>query len=252
MFLDRRLIIFDLDGTLIDSLGIWSRVDCVMVERLSGFKAKLTPEEAFERRLRALKTYGESSQTYFLFCQELKEAFNLPGTREEIHATRYAIAQELLATEVAYRPGAPDVLKALKAAGLKLAIATTTRRSNIEVYRTKNASILAAAPLDDYFDAIYTRDDVTQVKPHPEVYERLLAQFGVKPQEALVLEDAIAGMKGAKAAGIESIVITEPHAQSEWDEANTLATLRVPHWQAVLQMIEAEAASGLGTRTQID
>lgn len=64
MFLDRSLVIFDLDGTLIDSLGIWSLVDSALVEELSRDHVRLTEEEAYDLRVASLSRYGEGSEAY--------------------------------------------------------------------------------------------------------------------------------------------------------------------------------------------
>lgn len=242
MFLDRRLIIFDLDGTLIDSLGVWSQVDQALVERLSAGHVRISEEEAYERRAAAMKMYGEGSQAYLKYCGDLKAAFGMPGTPEEIHAQRYDLAQEFLRTRVRYRPGVPAVLKALKGAGLKLAVATTTRRRNIDTYAQKNVNLLKEAPLNDFFDLIMTRDDVARVKPDPEVFLKILEHFRLKPEACLVVEDALPGILGARAAGIDAVVVTERHSESAREALDQAAKARFEDYAAFLDAIRVESA----------
>ena len=100
MFYERSCFIFDLDGTLIDSLGVWSQVDQELMRRLSNGRVMLSEDEAGTLRIRAMKTYGEGSDAYFKYMADLKRAFDLPGTPEEIHFQRYSLAQEFLRTRV--------------------------------------------------------------------------------------------------------------------------------------------------------
>lgn len=240
MFLDRRLIIFDLDGTLIDSLGVWSQVDQALVEKLSADHVRISEDEAYERRAAAMKTYGEGSEAYVKYCGDLKKAFRMTGTPEEIHAQRYDLAQEFLRTRVGYRPGVPAVLKALKGAGLKLAIATTTRRRNLDTYAEKNLGMRREAPMADFFELTMTRDDVERVKPDPEVFLRIMAHFGLPPEACLVVEDALPGVIGARAAGIDSVVITERHSESARAALDEAAIARFEDYGAFLAALEAE------------
>lgn len=241
MFLDRQCIIFDLDGTLIDSLGIWSEVDQALIEELSCDHVRVTEEEAFALRDGAMRRYGEGSDAYLKYCADLKTQFGMPGTPEAIHARRYEIAQTFLRTRVDYRPGAAAVLKTLRAAGLKLALATTTRRRNIEIYAERNERMRAQAPLAEYFDVIVTRDDVAAVKPDPEAHLKIMRTLGLKPEACLVVEDAAAGMHAAKAAGIDVVVISERHAEDRRALLDSLAVARFEDHAAMLAAIEAEA-----------
>ena len=243
MFLDRKCIIFDLDGTLIDSLGIWSEVDQALIEELSSGHVRVSEEKAYELRAGAMQRYGEGSDAYFKYCADLKASYGMPGTPEEIHARRYDIAQEFLRTRVDYRPDAAAVLLRLKRAGMKLALATTTRRRNIDTYSMRNERIRAKAPLSEVFDLIVSRDDVSAVKPDPEAHLKIMKAFGLKPEECLVVEDAAAGMIAAREAGIDAVVITERHSESERDRLNALAVARYENHAAILAEIEKEAAS---------
>ena len=243
MFLDRRIIIFDLDGTLIDSLGVWSQVDQELLKRLTDGRVQISEDEAGHLRMSAMKKYGEGSDAYLKYMADMKAAFGLPGTPEEIHRQRYELAQEFLRTRVDYRPGAPEVLKALKRAGKTLAIATTTRRRNIDTYSKENQKLLAAAPFSDFFDLIVTRDDVAHVKPDPEAFFKILEHFSARPEECLMVEDALPGILGARAAGIDSVVLAERHSETSAEVLRGHAAAYYENHGEILRAIEEEAVS---------
>ncbi|MDO5531162.1 HAD family phosphatase [Sutterella sp.] len=241
MFLDRRILIFDLDGTLIDSLGVWSQVDQELVRRLSNDRVHLTEDEAGELRVSAMRRHGEGSDAYLKYMVEMKRDFDLPGTPEEIHHQRYELAQEFLRTRVKYRPGAGEVIRTLKSLGKTLAIATTTRRRNIVTYATENEWLMAEAPLNENFELILTRDDVEHVKPDPEVFTKIMAHFGAKPEECLVIEDALPGIVGARAVGIDSVVISERYAEPMREQLDRAAVARFETHADLLAAIRSEA-----------
>ncbi|MFR4553132.1 MAG: HAD family hydrolase [Sutterella wadsworthensis] len=246
MFYERSCFIFDLDGTLIDSLGVWSQVDQELMRRLSNGRVMLSEDEAGTLRIRAMKTYGEGSDAYFKYMADLKRAFDLPGTPEEIHFQRYSLAQEFLRTRVHYREGAAELIKYLKALGKKLAIVTTTRRRNIDVYASQNKSMIAAAPLSEIMDLIVTRDDVAHVKPDPEGFYKVLDALKAEPEECIMVEDALPGIRGAKSAGIDSVVIEERHNADDRVQLEAAALARFASPAALLKGIQAEIEAAAG------
>ncbi len=246
MFLEKRIIIFDLDGTLIDSLGVWSQVDQELVRRLTLGRVLLSEDEAGRLRIEAMRRYGEGSEAYLLYMADMKARFGLPGTREEIHRQRYELAREFLRERVAYRPGAPELIRAMRRAGLRLSIATTTRRRNIDTYSTENRSLIDAAPLTELFDAIVTRDDVAHVKPDPEALLKILDFYGAKPSECLMVEDALPGMLAARAIGMDSIVISERHNDMPRAELDAVALRRFESHGEILAALEGEIQEGRG------
>jgi beta-phosphoglucomutase len=95
-------------------------------------------------------------------------------------------------------PGATAWLTALKAAGWKQSIASSAPRVNVEM-------MLRAAGLESYLDAVVSADDVTRGKPDPEVFLKAAGKLGVPPDRCIVVEDAEAGIEGARRAGMRSI-----------------------------------------------
>jgi HAD superfamily hydrolase (TIGR01509 family) len=105
---------------------------------------------------------------------------------------------------VALRPGIRRILYDAKDAGLRLAIATTTSRPNID------ALLAAAAPLPD-FDVIAAGDEVKAKKPAPDVYELALTRLGLAPEACLAIEDTENGLRSAMGAGLRCIITTSTY-----------------------------------------
>lgn len=233
----KRAVLFDLDGTLVDSIGVWNEADERLARELTGS----APDRAEIRALRegALRRFQGEPEPYYCYCALLKERYGTDLTARQLQQRRQAIAAELL-ERVDYRPGADVLLRALKGRGYALALATTGRRSSLDIYRRKNKNIMEKAPIDRVFDRVYTCEDVGRIKPDPEVYLRAMADMGLRAEQCLVFEDSLAGVQAAKAAGIETVAVYERHSDPDREAINALADWQAADHPAVL------AALGLG------
>lgn len=101
------------------------------------------------------------------------------------------------------REGVEDYLLAAKEAGLKIGLASSSKRSWVESYLTQ-LGILS------YFEVIKTRDDVTTVKPDPELYLQAVHALGISAKEAIAFEDSLNGLKAARAAGLKCVIFPNP------------------------------------------
>lgn len=180
MLKGKKAVIFDLDGTLIDSLGIWSAVDELLATSLGRPDLAADPVTLARLREDALVRHALEPNPYVGFCADLA-AF----------------------------------VKTLSERGFKLAVATTTKRANIDIYETVNPHIAPELAFSSVFDAILTRENVSRIKPDPEVYHLALETLGVRADEALVFEDSLPGLRAAHAAGIQTVVVRDP-----WSEAD--------------------------------
>ena len=113
MLRGKRAVFFDLDGTLIDSIGVWNETDRLLARELTGREPDETDVQRF--RERALERFGSAPDTYLRYCGLLRERYATDMTAQAIYARRSAIAAGLLAERVTYKAGAADLLRALKA-----------------------------------------------------------------------------------------------------------------------------------------
>lgn len=229
----KKVIIFDMDGTLIDSVGIWNQVDEALIGRIRSETAP-RPENVQAQRDEALRRFSKAEEPYMEYCALLKEKYGATQSLEEIHALRYQIAQDFLQNVIDYKPGADALIRWLKERGYTLVIATTTKRSNMDVYRTRNPGIMGKANIDDYFDRVYTREDAREIKPNPEIYLRVIKELGVSAEECLIFEDSLIGIEAAKNAGIQSVAVYDSYSDGERDQINALSDYQVEHYPELL------------------
>ncbi len=210
---NKKAVIFDLDGTVVDSLGVWSDVDMRLAQALGA--DNLDREAVSRLREDSLAKYRNDPQPYTRFCGEFGKLVGSPLSAEEIHAARYKISREVLKTDVKLKAGVADVIRAIAAAGLRLCVATTTKKANVDIYSDVNETIRQKLKLRDYFEFFITIEDVDNIKPDPECYLTALKRLGVRPEEALVIEDTLAGMTAAKSAGIDVAIVREAHSERD-------------------------------------
>lgn len=227
-----------MDGTLIDSIGIWNQVDQALMAAMGGAAEE---EMAVGRRRDAfLADHGNEENPYLSYCLFLARHCGCSWSGEKVFQKRYEISRDFLIHQVDYKKGAPEVIQKLHGLGKTLVIATTTKRANMDIYRHLNENIRSKAPLDRYFTAIYTREDVSSIKPSPEVHEKLMADLEKTREECFIFEDSLAGLQAARAAGIPAGVIYDRYAEKDRNRMVPLAEAWYDSWDEVLSEMEAD------------
>ena len=128
-------------------------------------------------------------------------------------------------------------LRELKDQGYLLVIASTTRKKNMDIYRFQNGNLMKKAPIDDVFSAVYTREDAQEIKPHPEIYLRVLKEFCSVPEECLVFEDSLIGIEASKAAGLETAAIYDRYSDPDREQINRLADHQIRDYSEALMLL---------------
>ena len=103
---------------------------------------------------------------------------------------------------VPVKDGVRETLEALAKAGVKIAVASSTRREKV-------LRLLASAGIDRYFTAVVGGDTVTHSKPHPEIFLKACEALGVAPEEAIAVEDSHNGIRSAHAAGMAPVMVPD-------------------------------------------
>ena len=238
MLKNKKLIIFDLDGTLIDSVGIWNKIDERVITTLGG---KLDKEiDIGKFRDKALVEFSITSDPYSEYCGYLGKLCGSDLSKQEIKELRYSIAEKLLREEVDYKPNAEDVIKYLFNKGFKMVIGSTTNDYTVNVYKNENINIISKAPIDKYFDNVYTKDSVKKLKPDSEMHLKIMRDYKVKPEECLIVEDSVIGVKAAKSAGIQVVAMYDKYSDSSRNEINNMADYKFNNFKELLLEIKKE------------
>lgn len=238
MLKNKKVIIFDLDGTLIDSVGIWNKIDEILIKEI-GTK-ELDNVDIGNQRDTKLKEYRSFPDAYLEYCGFLKDKYESEMSKEEIKKLRYEIADRYLKEVVDYKPNAEKVLKYLKEKGFILVIASTTNDSTIEKYKHYNKNIIEKANFENTFELVYSKGAVKEIKPNPEVHYKIINELNVKPAECLIVEDALVGVEAAKNAGIEVAVIYDKYSECNREQINQLANYQFENFNQMLETIKAE------------
>ena len=185
----QKAVLWDLDGTLVDSEEFhWLSWRDTM--RLEGIE--LTYDQF-------LKSFGQRNDR--ILAGWLPGAD--PARRHRIGDDKEAAYRRLVETHgLSPLPGAREWLVALHGAGWKQAIASSAPRANVAV-------MLHVLGLSGYLDAIVAAEDVTIGKPDPQVFLRAAETLAVPPSRCIVVEDAAAGVEGARRGGMKSIGVAK-------------------------------------------
>ncbi|MGA9698553.1 MULTISPECIES: HAD family hydrolase [Acinetobacter] len=235
MFQGKKLICFDLDGTLIDSVGIWNQVDATLIQQLSKIEVDLNTIQ--QQRDIQLKNFRQSPDPYLEYCGYLNEFYAFKLTKAEVKSRRYSISRYFLDHIVQLKPQAHLLIDALKQQGIKLALTTTTSLYNIQRYQDNNTLINSKIDFKNDFSLILTRENVENIKPHPEVYLTALQHFRFKAEECLIIEDSLIGVEAAKQAGIDVIAIYDQYSAHELEAIKAQANYFVQDYAELLNSI---------------
>ena len=208
-----RAFIFDCDGTLVDSMGMWV---ALWPEVAREYGVQTTPEDfdAYEH----LSMEEE--------CVAVHRDMGVASSARELEARLRETLAVKYATQVPLRPGVRPFLEAAAAAGIPMAIATSTSRDLV-------LTCLEACGISDYFKDVVTTAMVGASKEHPDVYDRALeiAAPGATRDEAWVFEDAMFGLITAEAAGYRSVGVYDPAGHADRDVVREHASIFIDSFE---------------------
>ena len=181
-------LIFDMDGVLVDSMPTHARAIGILCERfgsptwsgdVSQF-AGVGPEDVFR----------------VLLPDQMRE-MGLAALNDE----KERIFRKLFSAEAKLMPSLESFLDQMKAHGIKCSVGSSGSRANVLLTWDK-------CGLEQWFETYVCCEDVTYCKPSPEIFLTAAERLGLRPEECIVFEDAVAGIEAAKAAGMKVVTLT--------------------------------------------
>lgn len=191
MFTDMKAAIFDLDGTLIDSMWVWEQIDKDYLESIG---------HPVPPNLKDDITHLSFNQTAVYF----KKRFNIRDSIDSIISTWNNMAFYQYANNIHLKKGAFEFLSHLKASNIKIGLATS---NSIDLL----TAVLKNNEIYDFFDTITVSDEVKVGKDNPDIYLLSAKKLGVSPSECIVFEDIPAAVSGAKKANMKVVAILDEY-----------------------------------------
>ena len=209
-----RACLFDMDGTLLDSMHIWKDID---IEFLGSFGYKLPP--TLQREIEGM-SFRETA------CY-IKDRFHLPPSIEEIMNIWNEMAFQKYSEEIFFKEGAFEFVKMLKEKGIRTAICTSNSRELVNAV----AEHLGFLP---YFDTIITSCEVGAGKPAPDIYLEAAKRVGVEPEHCLVFEDIVTGLTAGKRAGMKLCAVEDVYSADQKEAKKAMADYYVENYLDLL------------------
>ncbi len=197
--MDYKYAIFDLDGTIFDSMFYWRNNIALYFLKSKGY----TIPKEFEK-----KTFGlYADKTMELICKELgiTEKFEFPQDyREKVLRPAYE-------NDISAKPYAIEFLRLLKAKGVRICAATATARDLM-------MPALIRLGMDDIFEFLITTDEVGKSKNHSDIYDIALEKIGGNKENTAVFEDAIYCIRTVSDSGYRLFAKDDPYSQKDREE----------------------------------
>ncbi|NHM13991.1 HAD family hydrolase [Xiamenia xianingshaonis] len=197
--MDKLFAVFDLDGTLVDSMGYWAEVG---PEYLAGLGMTEGVDEI--RPVIEAMTMEETARY-------MHERFLPDKTPNDIAAGMNGVMEAHYRNDIGLKPGARAHLERLRSCGVRMAVATVTARALVE-------ALLAREGIADWFEFVLTCADVGKSKREPDIYQEAARRLGAAPAEVAVYEDALYAVRSAAQAGCFVVGVRDCDNGRTWDD----------------------------------
>jgi HAD superfamily hydrolase (TIGR01509 family) len=214
-----KAVIFDLDGTLIDSMQLWRKVDRDFLHK----RGIAVPQDLFEH-LPQGNSFIQTAQ-YFI------DRFSLADTVEGVMQEWTDMVTWHYEHDVKLKPGAKHLVEKLYQGKIPLGLGTS---NSYELAQ----KVLSPNGIWQYFSAVVTGDMHLMGKPFPDIYLKCAENLNLAPQDCVVIEDTLTGVQAAKAAGMKVIAIFDADSEEHHPRIHELADAFAHNYSELTNMLE--------------
>ncbi|MGN1162196.1 MAG: HAD family hydrolase [Candidatus Fimenecus sp.] len=207
-------VIFDLDGTLIDSMDVWNQVDIEFFKRRG-----MEVPEGYKKVI--------SKMPFTAIAEYTKEKYSIKESAEEIIEEWHTIALEEYKYNVKLKDGAKEFIEKCKENGLKCTYATASADILCD-------TVLKANDVYEYFDSKAYVYEVDKDKSEPDIYLLAAERLNLNPQECIVFEDIIEGVKSAKKGGFTACGVYDDSSAKDEKEIREIADYYIKSFAELL------------------
>jgi len=191
-------VIFDLDGTLVDSMWMWESID---IEYLSKYGIDFPAD----------LQYSIEGMSFSETAAYFKNRFQLPDSLEKMKNDWNRMAWNKYRDEVPVKEGVIELLEHLKQNNIPAGIATSNSRELVDL-------IIDRHQMGDYFSSIRTSCEVDKGKPSPDIYLLVAQDLGADPSRCLVFEDVMQGIMAGKNANMKVCAVHDDYSADHQEE----------------------------------
>lgn len=190
-----KAAIFDMDGTIVDSMWVWDDIDYEYLRKHGLAVPNTLKDDIAHLNFHQVALY-------------FKNTFCLPYEPDEIEEHWNEMALEAYKTKVKLKPGVLEFLEELRRKNIKIALATSNNTLLLE-------ACLKANNIYDFFESITLTSEVSRGKDFPDVYLLSADKLSVRPEDCIVFEDLLPAIQGAKKAGMKVIGVYDEYSKEQ-------------------------------------